>query len=177
MGVGKTNRRAKSPCVRRATMSPCPPDSTTSHPPGYSRPGGAKDLMAVDARLRPLGRGLPHGVTEWMREELDTDRTDVAELLAQVREHIDLRVHALKGKAVSGVEPWMRQLVENFSDRVEAADCNELLMKIAICRDRWLVSDSSDPLGPPPGRLRMGTRRESKNSLSGASTFADTLLQ
>lgn len=173
---GTTDKLQRSPswgagvaAWRRATAAQrTAAEATLEH--ALRRPGDAKDIMAVLlARLRLVGGNEPSHIGGWLEEDLSTSRTDVAEVIAQVRSLAASRIEELKLGALTGSALWTRYIDDSLPVNVEPADRNALMEHIAFYRDRWLIGDSPEPLGPPPADYeweRASNRRELETELT-----------
>ncbi|MGN5734700.1 MobF family relaxase [Arthrobacter psychrochitiniphilus] len=114
------------------------------------RPGEADDLMAVlHSRLRLLGGSTSAGLDDWLHEHLTSSRPDLADMIAQVRHLAAARVQQLKMKVLTGTDPWTQRVDGTLPSGINAIERNALLEQIVMYRDRWLIGDDPEPLGPP----------------------------
>ncbi|NVM98519.1 MobF family relaxase [Arthrobacter sp. SDTb3-6] len=135
---------------RRATAAE-PRVATATLEQAIRRPGDAKDLMAViHARLRPTGGNNSPGIDGWLCETVPGERADLVAMIEQVRELANRRIQQLRLTALSGTEPWVQQVTATLPESTPTAERNHLVESIAVYRDRWLIGDAQDPLGPPP---------------------------
>lgn len=134
---------------RRATAAqPRAATATLEHT--IRRPGDADDLMAVlHARLRLVGGSTSAGQDDWLDEGFASNRSDLTDMIAQVRSFAAARVQELKVKALTCADAWIRRVAGSLPDGTAASDRNGLIERIAIYRDRWLIGDDPEPLGPP----------------------------
>ncbi|MBG0741302.1 relaxase domain-containing protein [Paeniglutamicibacter antarcticus] len=154
---------------RRATAAqPRAAAATLEHT--IQRPVDANDVMAVlHARLRLVGGSTAAGNDDWLHEELSCSRPDVSDMIVQVRSLAAARVQDLKVKVMAGTDPWTRRLIDSLPDGVTAIDRNTLVERIAIYRDRWLIAEDPEPLGPPPADYeweRSNDRRQLETELA-----------
>lgn len=134
---------------RRATVrEPRAAAATLEHT--IRRPGDAEDVMAVlHARLRLVsGSNLP-SIDDWLHKDITTDREDLTNMIAQVRSLAAVRVRELTLRALTGTAPWTSQLAKSLPDGVAVNDQKTLVELIVIYRDRWLIGNDPEPLGPP----------------------------
>jgi len=144
---------------RAVAAEPLAAEATLVH--AIRRPGDAKDLMAViHTRLRPLGNAKTPDGDDWLAEDLHANRTDVAEMVSQVRRLGSRRVQELKAKAAAGTEQWTRKLADTIPSNISVADRNTLMEHTAIYRDRWLIGTDPDPLGPLPANYEWERARD-----------------
>ncbi len=134
------------------------------------RPGDAKDVMAVlHSRLRGIGTPKPPSADAWLHEDLTSSRTDLVDMIAQVRSLAGRRIRELQVKALAGAAPWTRLLAGSLPDGIPTIDRNTLVEHIAIYRDRWLIGEDPEPLGPPPASYeweRSNNRRQLEAELA-----------
>ncbi|MCY0903630.1 MobF family relaxase [Arthrobacter sp. H14-L1] len=134
------------------------------------RPGESKDVMAVlHSRLRLVSNSKSSSLDDWLHEDVASSRADLTDMIAQVRSLAASRVQDLTVKALAGTSPWTRRLTDSLPDGSTAIDRNTLVERIAIYRDRWLIGEDPEPLGPPPANYeweRSNDRRQLETELA-----------
>lgn len=142
------------------------------------RPGDAQDVTAVlHSRLRLIGDRTSTGHDDWLHEDFTSSRSDLSDMIAQVRSLAASRVQELKVKALAGTDPWARRVDDSLPDSTNTMDRNALLEQIAIYRDRWLIGDDPEPLGPPTADYeweRSNDRRQLEAELARLQSAAAT---
>lgn len=110
----------------------------------------ANDPAAVlSMRLRRFLKGIPTATNEPLVEVLTIPRSDLAEMVEEVRERIRLRTEAVTMAALIEDHKWKSSLLGSAGETGGDKYC-QLIRDIAIFRDRWGISDSPLPLGPTP---------------------------
>lgn len=131
-----------------------------SHPAAAQRvlegamrhPGTAQDHMAVlHARLRQTASNnslkAPPDVLD---EVLFTERTDLADMISQVRVRTINRRDRVARETLSGGAPWLHELEKSLGSTIKPERWSAAVSEIGLFRDRWEITTSSDPLGPVP---------------------------
>ena len=115
-------------------------------------PGDAQDHMSVvHARLRQtVSNGHMEASPDVLDEALFTERTDLADMISQVRTRTINRQNRVAAEALSVGAPWVRQLETTLGPAVKPDQWAAAVSGIAIFRDRWEIATSTDPLGPVP---------------------------
>lgn len=115
-------------------------------------PGDAQDRMAVlHARLCQTPRNGPlDAPPDVIDEALFTARTDLADMINQVRVRTINRRDRVSREALSGGAPWLHELDKTLGSTIKPDRWAAAVSEIAIFRDRWEITTSSDPLGPVP---------------------------
>lgn len=146
----------------------------------------ATDLVAViHARLRPLTSEDALGFDAWLHEDQHTNRTDLQDMISQLRNLAAQRMQILKLRAMAGDETWTRKLTEGLPASTSPLNRSSLVEWVAIYRDRWLIGSDPNPLGPPPADYEWEQARDRRQIESeieclqnfGKATTAETAPQ
>lgn len=115
-------------------------------------PGDAQDHMSVfHARLRQAAsKGPLKASPDVLDETLFTERTDLADLIGQVRTRTINRRDRVAREALTVGAPWFHELETVLGPTVKPEQWAATVSDVAIFRDRWEITTSSDPLGPVP---------------------------
>lgn len=134
--------------------------AVASNPAGAQRvlegalrhPGDAQDHMAVlHARLRQTASNGPlEAPPDVLDEALFTKRTDLSDMISQVRVRTTNRRDRVAREALSVGSPWVHELEKTLGPTVKPEQWAATIGEVAIFRDRWEITTSSDPLGPVP---------------------------
>ncbi|MDQ0241279.1 MobF family relaxase [Arthrobacter bambusae] len=110
----------------------------------------AKDATAViHARLRNLMAGMPEPEPALIPDPVQSDRSDLANMLGQVTDRINHRADEVRRRALITDPEWKRNLLEIL--RVAGVDdILHVVGSVAVYRDRWGIENSPLPLGPVP---------------------------
>ncbi|WP_150116986.1 MobF family relaxase [Arthrobacter sp. ERGS1:01] len=136
----------------RHTMASNPTGAQRALEGTLRHPGDAQDHMAVlHVRLRQIAsNGTLKGPPDVLDETLFTERTDLADMISQVRVRTINRRDRVAREALSGGAPWLHQLETTLGPAVKLERWAAAVSDVAIFRDRWEITTSSDPLGPVP---------------------------
>ncbi len=115
-------------------------------------PGDAQDHMAVlHARLRQtVSNGPLVASPDVLDETLFTERADLADMISQVRARTINRRDRVAREALSVGSPWVHELEKTLGATIKPERWSVAVSEVAIFRDRWEITTSSDPLGPVP---------------------------
>ncbi|MFQ4150341.1 MobF family relaxase [Arthrobacter sp. LAPM80] len=115
-------------------------------------PGNAQEHMAViHARLRQsAGNGPSEASLDVLDEHLSTDRSDLADMISQVRSRTTNRQDRVTREALNGGSPWVHELQAPLGPEVSPDRWAAAVSEVAIFRDRWNVSTLANLLGPVP---------------------------
>ncbi|MGM9474725.1 MobF family relaxase [Pseudarthrobacter sp. YS3] len=137
---------------------------------------GADDPAAVlSMRLRRSLGGMPTATPSPLDEALAISRSDLAEMVEQVRERIRKRTGTVIMAALSEDFEWKGRLIDSL-DSGESS--GQLVGEIALFRDRWGISDSLLPLGAPPSDHeweQRGQRERLQGAIDAAMNGLNTL--
>lgn len=122
---------------------------------------GARDLAAVvHSRLRHFLSGMPAGVDP-LAEPIRTSRPDLADMINQVQSRIQHRTDHITRTAIVNDSEWKRNVLDALGPASRPQEATNILLQVAMYRDRWGLYDSALPLGPVPAsyeREQLGQR-------------------
>ncbi|WP_207346339.1 MobF family relaxase [Arthrobacter sp. E3] len=128
-------------------------------------PGDAQDQMAVlHARLRQTASNSPSEVSpDVFDEPLFTERTDLADMIGQVRARTIKRRDRVAREALSVGFPWVHALETILGPTVNPEHRAETVSEVGAFRDRWEIATSTEPLGAVPANYEweQSAQRES----------------
>ncbi|WP_315899826.1 MobF family relaxase [Arthrobacter alpinus] len=115
-------------------------------------PGNAQDHMAVlHARLRQTVTNDPLKASlDVLDEALFTERADLTDMISQVRVRTINRRDRVSWEALSVGSPWIQELERILGSTVRPDRWATAVGEVAIFRDRWEITTSTDLLGPIP---------------------------
>ncbi|AIY02977.1 hypothetical protein ART_3378 [Arthrobacter sp. PAMC 25486] len=115
-------------------------------------PGDAQDHMAVvQARLRQaVSNGPLEASPDVLDERLFTEHADLADMISQVRTRTINRRDRVTREALSVGAPWVNELETILGHTVRTDRWATAVREVAIFRDCWEITTSTDPLGPVP---------------------------
>ncbi|MDQ6752477.1 MAG: relaxase domain-containing protein [Actinomycetota bacterium] len=107
--------------------------------------GEVRDLTAtMYSRLKTAAdlHGIPDGPVRW-----NSKRADLNNLIAQVEQRMTNRAKLVAARIPAVKEPWMQTLATALRDVSDPATRRRALQEILIYRDRWAITNSTEPLG------------------------------
>ena len=120
----------------------------------------ALDKAAIlHAGLRQLPARTGTSEFDHLSEHLQTDRSDLADLLAQIKARMEKRMDDVAWNAMLLDSDWKRALLEAIGP-LESEVASELVRRVAIFRDRWGISESPLLLGPIPADYEWEQREQ-----------------
>jgi conjugative relaxase-like TrwC/TraI family protein len=136
----------------------------------------AHDPMAIlSTRLRRFARETPTTAVDPLSESLAVLGPELADMVAQVREHIRRRTEGVTFAALTQDLPWKDELAV----AVGATESLALLIRqVALFRDRWGILDSPLPLGPAPADYeweQLAERERLLEAIEGAESHGAAL--
>ncbi|PYI39495.1 hypothetical protein CVS30_05995 [Arthrobacter psychrolactophilus] len=136
---------------RRATAS-SPAAAQRVLEGALKHPGDAQDHMAVvHARLRQaVSNGLLEASPDVLDEVLFTERADLADMISQVRARTINRRDRVTRESLSVGSTWVHELERILGSTVKPEQWATAVGEVAIFRDRWEITTSTDLLGPVP---------------------------
>ncbi|GAC1371168.1 MAG: hypothetical protein NVSMB43_06940 [Pseudarthrobacter sp.] len=112
-----------------------------------TRRGEVRDLTAIiHNRLRTAANlhGAPEGLIR-----CPGNRPDLSNLIAQVELRIRNRAKLVAARAAASEEPWVQDLASQLQNIPDPDRRRRTLQEILIFRDRWAITDNTNPLGTP----------------------------
>jgi conjugative relaxase-like TrwC/TraI family protein len=109
--------------------------------------GEVRDLTAIiHSRLRAAAdlHRAPEGLVRCR-----SNRPDLTNVINQVERRMSNRVKLVATGIPSISEPWMQNLASQLRNIADPDRRRRALQEVLIYRDRWAVTDSTDPLGTP----------------------------
>lgn len=115
-------------------------------------PGDAQDHMAViHSRLRQAAsNGQLAATPDVLDEAFFSERTDLLDMIGQVRIRTINRRDRVAREALSIGSPWTHELEIALGTTVKPEQWATAVSEVAIFRDLWEITTSTDPLGPVP---------------------------
>ena len=112
---------------------------------GLRHHGEVPDLAKVlHSRLRAAAdlHGIPDGPTRW-----HSNRADLNNLTGQVEQRMINRTKVITSRIPSSQEPWTQELAPQLQGITDPDTRRRTFQEILIYRDRWAVTNSTQPLG------------------------------
>ncbi|MDP9906173.1 MobF family relaxase [Arthrobacter bambusae] len=109
--------------------------------------GGVRDLTAIiHNRLRAAANlhGAPEGLLR-----CPGNRPDLSNLVTQVEQRIRNRAKLVAAHIPTSQEPWVQALASQLRNIPDPDRRRRTLREILIYRDRWAITDNTNPLGTP----------------------------
>ncbi|MGO4651144.1 MobF family relaxase [Arthrobacter sp. 2RAF22] len=109
--------------------------------------GDVRDLTAIiHNRLRTAAKRheAPDGLLRY-----PGNRSDLSNLITQVEQRIRNRAKLVATRIPTGQEPWVQDLASQLRNIPDPDRRRRALQEILIYRDRWAITDNTNPLGTP----------------------------
>ncbi len=109
--------------------------------------GEVRDLTAIiHNRLRAASNlhEAPGGLLQ-----CTSNRPDLSNLITQVEQRIRIRAKLVAARIPTTQEPWVRDLASQLQNIPDPDRRRRTLQEILIYRDRWAITDNTNPLGTP----------------------------
>ncbi|WP_307055421.1 MobF family relaxase [Arthrobacter bambusae] len=109
--------------------------------------GEVRDLTAIiHNRLRTAANrhGAPEGLVR-----CPGNRPDLDNLIAQVEQRIRNRAKLVAARIPTSQEPWVQDLTSQLQNIPDPDKRRRTLREVLIFRDRWAITDNTNPLGTP----------------------------
>ncbi|WP_332602514.1 MobF family relaxase [Arthrobacter sp. S2(2024)] len=109
--------------------------------------GEVRDLTAIiHNRLRTAANrvGAPEGLVR-----CPGNRPDLSSLITQVEQRIRNRAKLVAARIPASQEPWVQDLASQLQNIPDQDRRRRALQEILIYRDRWAITDNTNPLGNP----------------------------
>lgn len=108
-------------------------------------------MAVLHARLRQtVTSGQLTATPDVLDEALFSERTDLLDMISQVRARTINRRDRVAREALSIGSPWTHELEITLGTTVKPEQWATTVSEVAIFRDRWEITTSTDPLGPVP---------------------------
>ncbi len=109
--------------------------------------GEVRDITAIiHSRLRAAAN--LHGALEGLIR-CRSERPDLNDLIGQVEQRISNRANLVATRTPGTNEPWMADLAFQIQHITDPARRRRALQDVLIYRDRWAITDTTNPLGTP----------------------------
>ncbi|KRE65670.1 hypothetical protein ASG92_16960 [Arthrobacter sp. Soil736] len=135
-------------------------------------PKASRDPVAVlHSRLRRFLPQMRSDAPDPLAEAIHTDRTDLADMISQVKERVQQRAGQVTIEALMADGEWKQNLLEMLDPDVHPDDATRVIRLAAIYRDSWGIEDSPVPLGPVPAEYEW----EKQSQFDSIHSFIDQL--
>ncbi|WP_442543849.1 MobF family relaxase [Arthrobacter sp. KN11-1C] len=109
--------------------------------------GEVRDLTAIihnQLHTAANREGAPEGLIR-----CPGNRPDLSNLITQIEQRIRNRAKLVATRAPASQEPWAQDLASQLRNIPDPARRRRTLQEILIYRDRWAITDDTNPLGTP----------------------------